>query len=293
MAKYDRTYIGISTRFYTMDFIRQVVTLFFILISVPFACSQQTTKFLILDSISQSPVAYAQVFNSGKSIGTLSDEQGQAALKGVDVNDSITVACIGYRSKTTIVNKSYEKIILSPKPFLIREVVIAAPRAKKRTRYGSKIKASSSLCHFSGLGYQIVFFNRPEVKGPIHEVSVYLKKEINTSGKIRLRLYNIDANRMPGENLLPKSIIIEGKGEKGWAKFDLSGLGIKIPDEGAFIGVEFLDFVDDKKEKTCLGLTDQFSINNTWIQRVGGNWHQLEFLKNKKGLPYNIMVKVE
>jgi hypothetical protein len=273
---------------------KQILTLFFISSLSQFGYPQQTIKFLILDSISQFPVSYAQIFNAKKSIGTISDEQGQALLKDIDTSDSITVACIGYESKAIVVNKSYEKIVLNPKPFLIREVVINAPRAKKNTNPNSKIKASSSLCNYFDKGYQIVTFNRSENhQDPIHEVSVYIKKEISCSGKIRLRFYNTDSNGMPGENILPKSIIVGSKGVKGWVKFDLSGLNMKIPDEGVFIGIEFLDFVDDKKERVCLGLSDQLATNNTWMQGVGGKWHQLEFLKNKKGLPYNIMVKVE
>jgi hypothetical protein len=282
-----------NMRYYAM-IIKQALPLFFTSILLPFAHSQQTVKFLILDSISQSPVAYAQIFNANKSIGTISDEQGQVLLTGIEINDSINIVCIGYESKTIVVYKSHEKIALSPKPFLIREVVINAPRTKKRTNSNSKIKSSSSLCNYFDRGYQVVTFKSPETHhDPIYKVSVYIKKEINCSGKIRLRFYNIDSNGMPGENILPKSIIVGSKGAKGWINFDLIGLDVKIPDEGAFIGLEFLDFVDDNKEKVCVGLSDQSSTNNTWVQSVGGKWHQLQFLKNKNGMPYNIMVKVE
>jgi len=261
---------------------------------MPFAHSQQTVKFFVFDSTTQSPIPYVRIFNISKSIGTISDEHGQVILDKTDMSDSISISTIGYHDKFIICSRAVENIALNPKMYILKEVVVSALPLAKRKKKPRKIKASAGLCNFYDKGFQIVTFVGAESsKDNIEDISIFIKKKINSSGNIRLRLYDVDSNGMPEENLLPKSIIINGQGAHGWIKFNLKDLNIRIPDGGAFAGIEFLDFVDDNKEAICVGLSDQFNASNTWIQSIGGKWHQLPFMKNKNEIPYNIMVKVE
>jgi hypothetical protein len=273
--------------------IRFAFAMLFILGLNPSAMAQQTVKFLVLDSASKYPVPYARVFNMSRSIGTVSNENGQATLEKTSILDSVLISTIGYENKYVICKGVDEEVLLPQKVYEIKEVVISAPLAVKPKRMPSKIKPSGSLCDFYDKGYQLVAFVNTGNLQPLQEVSIYFHKKTNCSGRIRLVLYNVDPDGLPHENLLPKSIIINSIGLRGWTTFDLRDLNVRISDHGAFAGVELIDFEDDKSKWICLGLSDQFNINHTWVQSVGGKWHQLPFMKNKDGAPYNIMVKIK
>lgn len=259
-----------------------------------FAYSQQPIKIFVFDSTTQSPIPFARIVNVGKSTGTISNEYGQAILQKTSISDSILVSTIGYHDKLIICSGTVENIALNPEIYLLKEVLVSASRPAKSKKKPLKLKASAGLCNYYDKGYQIVtIVDALSGQDNIESISIFIRKKIISAGNLRLRLYSIGPDGMPGENLLPKSIIKNGQGARGWIKFSLNGLNIRIPDEGAFAGIEFLDFVDDNKEAICVGLTDQFNVGNTWIQSIGGTWHQLPFIKNKSGIPYNVMIKVE
>lgn len=280
----ENYYFAMRTKF------RFILAITIILFRTLFAQGQQTVIFLISDSITNNPISYARVININKSFGTLSDEKGQAILTKTDYSDSILISIIGYYDKKINCSKGEEHIRLSPKTYVLREAVVTATNS----RISSKIKATGSLCNYYDRGYQIVSFVEGQSKfEKIEKISIFIKKKIKSSGSIRLRFYEADPNGMPGENLLPKSIIINGEGAQGWIKFDVDELNLTLPANGGFVGIEFLDFIGDNREAICVGLSDHSSTIKTWIQSLGGEWHQLPFMKNKSGRPFNIMVKVE
>ena len=154
-----------------------------------------------------------------------------------------------------------------------------------------KKKASSKISNNSKEGgFQILrLLNTECVTCRISKISFFINDFTEQSKKIRLRVYSYDDEKQePKDELLTKSIIINPSKKNEWIDVIIDdNLITKAP--MLLVGVEFL-YNDDK---VSLGLTDSISECQTFIKSVGGFWYKPEFMKNKKGNFFNLMVKLE
>lgn len=119
--------------------ISSIITLGIIIIPFFFqelAFSQNPIKISgrIINVKNKKPISYVNISLLGKSIGTISNEDGYFIFKypEEDTNDTLIISCMGYESyikKLTTFNDSMNLIELSPVTIILDEVVVKARTA--------------------------------------------------------------------------------------------------------------------------------------------------------------------
>lgn len=100
---------------------------FLIFGSGAFAQAQHTIKGRVTDAATLDPVAFANVYFKGTTIGTTTDFEGFYKLTVDELKDSLTVSSVGYESMTKAIDISTEKDLsfrLTPSLIGLQEVVI-------------------------------------------------------------------------------------------------------------------------------------------------------------------------
>lgn len=106
------------------------VTVFFFVVLVHSATSQNEISGFILDSITHEPVPYANVYFSNTSLGTYSSEDGKYTIKNFpDGKYDLTVSFIGYLTSQISLEFSATKksvnFLLSQKATQLTEVIVS------------------------------------------------------------------------------------------------------------------------------------------------------------------------
>jgi hypothetical protein len=258
--------------------------------------AQNALSFIIQDSSTGMPVPFVHVSVPGKNLGAVSNEAGAVLLKNIEGTDSIYIYTIGYYDrKLSIKNVGGKTLFLSPRVYILTEVTISAVGAKTKIDKKKMKPSKTRFCSRYGPGYELVrYFSAPEQGDAIASVFVFLFAGLEEKEeKIRLRIYRPNASDKPGENILPKSIIVPCGKKKGWVTMDIRELHITVPETGFFVGIEFLNNAPIQEDRICVGLSEDSDANTTWIKNVGQFWHQLDFLKSPKNKQLNLMAVVE
>lgn len=251
--------------------------------------SQETLKGTVVTSLDGSPLPYVNIGVINKSIGTVTDDDGNFMLeiyKNVS-KDSIRISMVGFENKTFLVNDFIRALKENPivkmleKMEELSEVIVSNRKLKTRV-LGSRAKSRKNLYEASAefLGSEI------GVKIKIKRSPTLLKKfttrvltKRQTKFKFRLNIYDIK-NELPGNNLLNDNIIIETDDIKdGWINIDLEPYDIYVEDD-FFITLEWIQGDGKRKLQFPVSLlgpvivereTSQAKWNKHTIASIGFN----------------------
>lgn len=221
----------------------------------------QNTKIIVLDSISNLPVKYANV-NFLNGFGVFSNEKGNIMISDLNVN-SIEISHVSYESKKIDLNKINNSIVhLKPKIIKLDEIVIKKEKLKllKTISLKPKIHSNYKEMFFSAIGLKLAFKINPSDNkiSILKSIEIPLFKKTNDATKnfypekqypyktlIKIEiLESIDDK--PRENLYDyiKYEIINSEllNDSFISSFEKS---IKIPENGLFIVVTFIGKVDE------------------------------------------------
>jgi len=153
--------------------------------------------------------------------------------------------------------------------------------------------------------------NNDKVKGIIKQVSFYISKNPAFKAPFRIRIYKVNKDGSPGEDLIFENIIHSAKRKNKWLEIDVSHYRIPIPLGGYFVAMEWIytnnkffyiqEIGDEKKQVygQCLGNTlCELSGNQqiTWLYALGKGWRKdnrtYEILKKQYGRNALITSKV-
>lgn len=198
-------------------------------------------KGVVKDSITKEPIAYVSIWVENENIGVTSEKDGSFSLD-ISNENKLQFSMLGYKDKTSKINNS-EVYYLSPKEMPIEEVVVNKTLKKKE-----KIVIGNPKKKFFLPEPQVIPWifakkfqineNLPEIKF-IDEISFFTKSEVE-DGAFRVRIFSIDENEIPKDDLLLEEKIINVKKGKHETIVDLSDLNIEIPKEGIIVGFESL-----------------------------------------------------
>ena len=252
-------------------------------------------KGVVKDSISGEPIPYVNIWVESETIGTTSEPNGSFSL---DIKEEkvLVFSALGYEVKKA--SSKTDIILLKPKVFELKEVVVSRPKRNKKIKINVFKKNKIKVFYGAGLNPTIIA-KRIEPKEQIFKFP-YLK-EINfftscqiSKAKIILRFFEIDDEGKPGNDLLDENIIIEVKKGELSNKLNLEKYNIRIPHEGFYIAFEWMIIDDNKhiftytlneqvdKKITKKGMNYQPSIgtipsdNSTSWQYSKGKWFRRE-----------------
>ena len=247
--------------------------------------SQNNIQGIVLDSVSGKPVPYANLWIENGTTGTTSSANGQFTL-AAKASNRIVCSAVGFGTKT-ILAANAQKIVLAQIMFGLDEVILQKPFWKKEREIGeSQKKWHVQLCGESPwidakrFAYQLEYQQTPYIKTAVVFTDSHTK-----NATFRLRLYEIGADGMPGNDLLKEPIIVAVKKGMNKNKIDLRTFDLQMPENGIIVGYEWLILESNKyhfeyKEKDALKsfvtydptvVLNPVETENTYHYR-GGRW---------------------
>ncbi|HNI33668.1 MAG TPA: carboxypeptidase-like regulatory domain-containing protein, partial [Chitinophagales bacterium] len=123
---------------------------------------------IVLDSVSKSPISYANIYIKGTTIGVTTDDTGYFKLPLTQAFDSITAAYLGYEEKTirlSMQSKQRLVFLLSSSANTLAETVIVANKESLEDYLIRKIlenKEKNDKKHLQNYSYEL--YNKIELE---------------------------------------------------------------------------------------------------------------------------------
>lgn len=210
-----------------------------------FAFSQ--IRGVVKDSISGEPISYVNISVENETVGTTSEADRSFSL---DIKDEkvLIFSALGFETKK--LSSKSEVILLKPKVFELKEVVIEQPKFKKEIEIGNFNKPLGY--HISGdlewsnskfFKYETTYEQTKFVK----KIKITTRSKVNNA-KFKIRIFSVNKEGSPEDDLLYEDIIVTVKKGKRKNIIDISNLKLVFPEEGLFIAYEVLKIESNKYE---------------------------------------------
>ena len=174
----------------------------------------QTIAGVVYDKNIQQPIAYANIGVIGKSVGTVSNEQGQfnLTIPSTLQNDTLKISVIGYEpfvsSIQTLSSTAKDTIYLAKTTYSLQEVVIKPKNLIAKT-FGITTATQSVSVGFSGnaLGFEGGVLMKNKHKAYLQNIKLHFSSTYDTL------FYRINIYKQNGkknfENILTEPIYFE------------------------------------------------------------------------------------
>ena len=200
---------------------------------------------LMLDSISNEPVPFTNSWIIKGGAGPTSNELGEVDGSELKETDQILFSVIGYKLKHVSVSNPSSTVLPQPNNLLLNEATIASKTIDQPLVSGSYHK-SADRRYSSGRGnipwIVVRFFGgTDDVDQSVFLTEIEFSTDSDMKGaKMSLSIYSRNSIADPGEPINNEPIVFSVK--KGFSshKIDLSGYHIELPEEGFFVGFEWL-----------------------------------------------------
>ncbi len=244
----------------------------------------------VYDKNTQAPIPYVNLSFLNTLKGTSTDEKGhffldipsthlekQVHISSLGYNDTIVSAKVLYKSKRIeMVEESFEldEVVVS-KDLGNSDVLNPVNSYSLTSGFSSSSTPWVLALYFPNIGAQEKY---------VDKVTVFLQKNKSfkrSSSKFRIRIYDVDnATKKPNRDLLRKSIILESDTAEDFVTIDLSAFGIKIPQTGIYIGLEWLFvpsnwYVNRYKNQ----LTNKMEVEDRFAPTFGGLYNKNQNFK--------------
>jgi hypothetical protein len=219
-------------------------------------------KGVVRDSITKEPIAYVSVWVENKNIGTTSDENGTFELN-ISENQRIIFSVLGYETKTVLSSIASE-VLLIQATIEIPEVEISASLKSKQIEIGD-VKKEFYLPEPQNIPWLFarkfnLEENNPDIKY-IKEL-VYFTKSFVENGIFRARVFEVNEDGLPGEDLISEDIIVNVKKGKYKTIVDISKFNIQIPEKGIIVCFESLIVDQNKYVEAAYSLKKKYEYIN-------------------------------
>ena len=214
-------------------------------------------KGVVKDSITKEPIAYVSVWVENKNIGTTSEENGSFELN-ISENENIIFSVLGYETKTVLSSKTSE-VLLTQKTIEIPEIVISAPLKSKQIEIGD-VKKEFYLPEPQNIPWlHAKKFDLDEKSLELKYIKelIYFTKSEVENGIFRARVFEINEDGLPGDDLISEEIIVNVKKGKHKTIVDISKHNIQIPEKGIIVCFESLIVDQNKYVEVAYSLNPQ------------------------------------
>lgn len=245
----------------------------------------QGLNIYIVDAKTNKGIPFASITNSQKTIGFISDSLGVFTIPDGIKFDSIIVSSIGYRSIKILQVVHYPiKIELEELPIVLKEAIVISRKKWKKIRIGI-LNRSDNGCYGGALNEnnEVALFvdNNQKKLGKISKVAFYISHDGKYKSPFRIRIYE-NRDGKPDKEITDRNIVVHGYKRNSWNKFDLSKYDFKIPINGCFVSMEWLNIFKYRYELSVnsnegigqtIGLTSEFKESRGFMRSNGGIWY--------------------
>lgn len=198
---------------------------------------------VVKDSITGEPIPFVNIWVENETVGTTSESNGSFSLD-IKEEKMLVFSALGYEVKKA--SSKTDIILLKPKVFELKEVVIEQPKFNKEIEVGN-YETSGFRIGLGNINSAVYFKPYDEmITHPFLKEIKFLTKSDIEKAKIRIKILTINADNSPGESLIDEEIIVSVKKGKNKNTIDLSGYRFKIPLNGFFISFEKLLIEENK-----------------------------------------------
>ena len=220
--------------------------LWLLLLLMSFYVSAQT-KGVVVDE-SGKPIPYVNIWVENENIGTTSEENGSFNLE-INEEKILVFSALGFETRR-IISTISENVIMTQQLVQLNEVIIEKPKNSKTVTIGNSKKINFS--HWSGKKPWIFAkkFDNDFIDDDIQFIKkaiIYTKSKI-ANASFKLRIFSVDENGFPREDMLPSDVIVYVKKGKQTNEIDLQKYHLMIPEEGIFVAFEWLILESNKFE---------------------------------------------
>ncbi len=225
--------------------------LFFMLFVVQLKAQQEVLfEGKVYDSKTKEPIPYVNLSFLNTLKGTSTDDNGYFFLDipTAYLNKQVHISSLGYKDSIVVAKSIYEakQFNLVEESFELDEVVLVKSYGDSEVL--NPISSYSLTSGFSSSStpwvLALYFPNIGAVKKYINKITIFFqqnKKYNREASKFRLRIYDVDpVTKKPNKDILRKSVVLESHKEKDYVSIDLSAFNIKVPNEGVYVGLEWL-----------------------------------------------------
>lgn len=267
----------------------------FLILLYTSAFCQQSLTIKVVDSL-KIPLGNCSV-TWNKVNGYVTDTQGIVTIGDIaSIADSIVISTIGFNKKilfpSDIIGKNFLEVILHEKVVSLPEVYVGKKKAHTIFGANDDKEGYSYIFNINSSTMQAVLFidDYKEFRF-LEEFSVFIAQKSDNKIPFRIRIYST-SDSLPAEELNKSDVIIKTYKTGGWNTFLLDSLGIIVPENGFFIGIEWLATNNHKGYKLGVGQTDSMKGYKTYIRWGNTGW-RLFSLPSPRRKPTNIMYKVK
>lgn len=272
-----------------------LLALFFIATAVK---AQTNISGKIFDKSTNEAIPFASIGIKGKTLGTVSDENGnfEISLKNMLDTDSLKISAIGYQSKSFSLAKAKsftgEKIYLAQASVQLSEVTVKPTKTITKV-LGNKNYNTNIQCSFQGIDGQykgveaaIRANNKKGREIWFEKLNFFIiKNNMKDSAIFRLNLYRKDKDGLPGENILYKPIVFKSKVSGGIVEVDLKKYNVHTNDD-FFISLECLS---EQMTKDNLSFSGSIKGPAYFKMATFSNWEKIGLM----GLDFNVTVSYQ
>lgn len=220
--------------------------LLFFFLSIP-AIAQKS--FLLKDSSTNEPIAYASVFTDSGTFKINTETNGSFIIPNEFLHEVFVFDAVGYETKQQTLT---DVVLLEPNSEVLDEVVIVSMKQTKTLKVG-QVKNSNfsygtnAIAQTWSFGRFFPYEKSMEETPFLKEVKFYLRSEQKES-TYGIRFYETDKDGFPVK-LLHDELIV-GKAKKGTkiSTTDLRDYKILIPENGLLIVFEWINIKENYYE---------------------------------------------
>jgi hypothetical protein len=268
-----------------------IIKILFILLLFTF-CNNSIGQNKIISGIvfnknDRNAIPYAIIHSTKYNIFYNTDENGKFKID-IPINDTIIFSCIGYENLTLVNFSLIDTIYLNEKINQLEDVIISKSlpleigileNKKTRSFLGESLNDSYEAVNLIKVPEKIKQYKISKIK--------FKQKTYSPNMIFRLRIYNLDDNNLPGEELLKKQIIMSKEYfNNGILEFDLKDQNIILEKSSFFAGIQFIssDKVDLTKMNIDIGIGETNRLKEILTYRRNRGLNYKWYVEYEKGV---------
>jgi hypothetical protein len=235
----------------------KVVLFILLIISAIKINANEAKKVIIVNQKDLQPISYAIIsfYETDTLVGGIyANVDGIFSLKLAEKINSLKFSCVGYKTKCCPISSNFpDTIMLEPVNYNIQEIVVN-PKTGSNTIELGYIKKSSLKAYGSSrknTEFAVFIPNKTGKNAMIKTLLYKLRQDSDVKTALRVHIYSIAENGfVPGKELIPINKVLYLEGKHPMSKvvsFDVSDLGIVLPVEGIFVGLEWIGLVNENE----------------------------------------------
>jgi hypothetical protein len=261
--------------------------------------AQKEIKGYIFDRKTNESIAYAILSASNNNYGTYADSLGYFKFNYSSEKDSIRITHLGYKPIMVNLNslKNDPRIYLDPNPIGLNDVVVKATKMKRKEIKIGNLKNKEAVWLVPS--YATIFATYipfPKNENNLTLNSISLKLHLTDKNyPLRIRLFNVGNDGKPSEDILKENVILKAFDKVNTnytAVVDISKYNIKMPNEGVFVALEWIDLEGSAKDMKAAGKNGPYVFSTRHIKIYNTRWVKFYYQNSWQKRPDNSTIAI-